>query len=162
MPDPASLEVLIKRLQHLEDERAILRTLYRYGHAIDYGEEARWADCFTEDGVFDIRSLAADGSVAEAIQISGRAALLDFVRQHPRAPDTLHKHLVVEPIIDIRGEEAQVASYFEMLLARGGRREIFTFGRYLDRLSRCDDGGWRFRERIAEIQTSGEDFPRRS
>ena len=40
----------------LEAEREIVRTLHRYAHSIDYGDEAAWLDRFTEDGVFDIRS----------------------------------------------------------------------------------------------------------
>ena len=43
---------LATRLKLLEDERAILRTLYRYGHGVDAGEEEAWVDCFTEDGRF--------------------------------------------------------------------------------------------------------------
>src|ERR1700744_2608077 len=36
----------------IADERAILRVLYTYCHAIDYGEEARWLALFTPDGIF--------------------------------------------------------------------------------------------------------------
>src|SRR5262249_35391909 len=43
------------RLDALEAERAILDTLYRYGHTIDYGDEAGWVDCFTTDAVYDVR-----------------------------------------------------------------------------------------------------------
>ena len=54
-----SLDTVIKsleeRLQRLEDERAILETLYHYGHTIDSCLAAEWADCFVEDGVFETR-----------------------------------------------------------------------------------------------------------
>ena len=41
------LSDLHRRLQLLEDERAILATLYRYAHCIDYGLNAEWVDLFT-------------------------------------------------------------------------------------------------------------------
>jgi hypothetical protein len=41
---------LVLRLVVLEYKRAIVRTLYRYEHALDYGFETEWADCFTPDG----------------------------------------------------------------------------------------------------------------
>ena len=42
------VQELLRRLAALEAERAILRTLYRYGHSIDYGLEQEWVDCFIE------------------------------------------------------------------------------------------------------------------
>jgi hypothetical protein len=66
-PQQVDVQELVKRLAALEEERAILRTLYRYGHSIDYGLELEWVDCFTEDGVFDVRrgwAQAAPGTQA--------------------------------------------------------------------------------------------------
>ena len=61
MENPRQIDVQesVRRLAALEAERAILRTLYRYGHSIDYGLEQEWVDCFTEDGVFDVRRRVA-------------------------------------------------------------------------------------------------------
>ena len=44
------LEQVMKRLDVLENERAILDTLYQYGHSLDYGLEEQYVDCFTSDG----------------------------------------------------------------------------------------------------------------
>ncbi|MGV3771113.1 MAG: nuclear transport factor 2 family protein [Sphingobium phenoxybenzoativorans] len=147
------------RLGRLEDERAILRTLYRYCHAIDYGQEAEWVDCFTPDGVFDTRY--APGLGMESARYSGSKQLASFIAQHPRAPKTKHKHVIAVPLIDLSGDRADVSSYFELLLADDADRRIFAFGRYLDRLERCADGIWRFSLRIAEIESAGTDFPGR-
>ena len=138
------------------DERAILRTLYTYAQAIDYGEAARWTDCFTEDGIFQV-DFAGD---VPSMRFVGRAALADFVANHPHAPEHLHKHLLLNPLIDIQGDQATVASYFEMLLEIDGLPQTYCFGRYLDRMSRCADGVWRFVERKAEVQSSRPNFPR--
>ena len=40
-----------ERLRLLEDERAILETLYAYGHGLDYGLEDDFMVCWTEDAV---------------------------------------------------------------------------------------------------------------
>ena len=50
-----STDSMSERLQALEDERAILETLYQYGHAMDYGPDADFVDCFTPDGLWDVR-----------------------------------------------------------------------------------------------------------
>ena len=81
MPD---LEDLERRVALLEDERAILRRLFAYGHAIDYGDEEAWASCFAENGVFDIRT-RLEGT--PNMKVSGRAELRAFVGRHTRAPE---------------------------------------------------------------------------
>ena len=155
--DEHAMDIDPPLLKTMLDERAILRTLYSYGHAIDYGEEARWVDCFTEDGVFHVQYA---GNV-QPMRLEGRIALAAFVAGHPRAPETLHKHLLLNPLIDIEGDMASVASYFEMLLEIEGLPETYCFGRYLDRMRRCADGVWRFVERRAEVQSGRPDFPQR-
>ena len=144
-------------LQTIKDERAIQRTLYNYCHSIDYGEEARWTDCFTDDGVFHVEYPGGQ----PASRYAGRKALEAFIADHPRAPETLHKHLLLNPLIDVRGDEARVASYFQMLLEIDGLPETYCFGRYLDRMCRCADGVWRFVERRAEVQSMRPNFPHR-
>jgi hypothetical protein len=152
MSDGPSIEDLTVRLRHLEDERAILRTLYRYGHAIDYGHEQEWIDGFTDDGVFDVRNRGGDVFV----RCEGRQELLAFVQGHTRPPAAYHKHLVVDPMIDIDGDAAHVDSYFARIDADddGGKTFVMAMGRYRDELVRCPDGIWRIRARLAEIQDS--------
>ena len=43
-----------QRLRKLEDEKAILDTLYAYGHHLDAGLEDAWIDCWTEDAVLGV------------------------------------------------------------------------------------------------------------
>jgi hypothetical protein len=140
----------------IADERAILRVLYGYCHAIDYGEEARWVGLFTADGIFHVdmpRGLPP-------IHCAGQKELAAFVAAHPRAPAALHKHLLLNPLIELHGSEARVASYFQLLLEIGGVPETFCFGRYLDRLARSEAGSWQFTERVAQVQSMrAVDFP---
>jgi ketosteroid isomerase-like protein len=121
------------RLELLEAERAITRTLHRYAHSIDYGDEEAWVDCFTEDGV--------------------------FIARHTRAPELWHKHLLVEPAIDVEGDTASCVSYLAVVMEHDDMPVLRVFGRYRDRLERGDDGRWRFRERIAEIESMRADLP---
>ena len=130
-------------------ERAILRVLYTYGHALDYGEEARWIGLFTPDGIFHVELPGGH----PPIHCAGRKELAAFVAAHPRAPAALHKHLLLNSLIDVHDNEAQAASYFQLLLDIDGKPETYCFGRYLDQLVRCEDGVWRFTKRVAQVQS---------
>lgn len=144
------------RLARLEDEREILRTLHRYGQSIDYGDEAAWVDCFAEDGVFDVRSPRGHGLNR---LVSGREELRRFISRHSRAPDLWHKHLLVEPLIEIDRDEATCSSYLAVVMEHESRPVLRVFGRYRDRLVRCDDGRWRLKHRIAEVESMRPGLP---
>ena len=134
-------------------ERSVLDTLYRYGHSIDYGLEDEWLDCFTADGVFEVRGQTTD---IPRRSYQGRDELARFVSQHTRAPDQWHKHLLIEPRITVDGASAKVCSYFARLDSTNtGRPFVHAFGRYRDELIREADGCWRFTERIAEVEARG-------
>jgi 3-phenylpropionate/cinnamic acid dioxygenase small subunit len=145
------LAAIERRLALLEDERAVLASLYRYAHAIDYGDEATWVDCFTEDGAFDMRN--RPDFERPGRRHEGRAALAAFIKTHTRAPAAYHKHVVVEPQITVDGDVARVRSYLFRLDESNGAPYLLVFGRYLDTMVRCDDGWWRFKERIVEIES---------
>jgi hypothetical protein len=135
----------------LEDERAILQTLYQYGHAMDYGPDADFIDCFTPDGVWDVRMRRTPDGAFTCVGHGEIAASLE-AQTSVRAPALYAKHLVIEPQIVVDGDEASVRSYFLRVEPRDdGPTQIVASGRYLDRLIRCDDGRWRMTERVAEI-----------
>ena len=146
-----------QRLRRLEDEKAILDTLYAYGHGLDYGDEDAWIDCWTEDAELDWPGRAF---------MRGHAQLRAGFRAHTHAPALYHKHVVVEPMITIRGDSATVLSMFARLDRYPDGPGIRAFGRYRDTLVRCADGRWRFTQRLAEIEAAraqaplgGEPFP---
>lgn len=156
---------LARRLRVLEDERAVLDTLHRYGHSIDFGLESDWVDCFVDDAVYESRTDVPDRlasrrsgtgeSTPTGVRHRGRAALVAFAAAHTRAPEHRHMHCLVEPRVVVTGDEATATSYFLRVDEKGDGREIKCFGRYLDRLVRCPDGRWRLRERIAELGSLG-------
>ena len=147
---------LTARLALLEDERAILRTLHAYGHAIDYGDEAAWVDCFAEDGVFDVRARLPHQPNR---LIQGRDELRAFISGHTRAPELWHKHLLIEPIIEVDGDSATCVSYLAVVMEQEDEPVLRVFGRYRDRLVRCPDGRWRFLERVAEVESMRRGLP---
>lgn len=152
-PPADDVSTLLLRLQTLEDERLVLRTLYRYGPGLDYGCESAWLDCFTADGIFEVRYEDT------TLRMAGHAALRRFAEQHTHAPEYRHKHLVLDPLIEVDGATARAESYFARLDRVDGRPVIRSFGRYLDRLVRCADGAWRFAERMAEVEASRTPAP---
>ena len=146
--EASELAGLLEPLRELLEERAILQTLYRYGHTIDYGLEAEWVDLFTEDGVWDVRPVNDESR--PRLRVSGRAELERFIATHTRAPETYHKHFLVEPLIRIDGNEATVESYYARIDEREDGPYFRSFGRYRDRMVKSADGRWRFRERTVE------------
>ena len=146
------LSELETRLASLEDERGVVANMYRYAHSIDYGLEAEWVDCFTEDGAFDMRRPPDFGTPGN--RIDGREALAAFIATHTRAPETWHKHMMVQPRVAVEGDTAKVESFFTRLDEDETLEPyVLVFGRYRDTVQRCDDGLWRFRERIVEIES---------
>ena len=144
------VEQLASRVRLLEDERAILGALQAYGHAIDYGDEERYLDLWTDDAAFDARG-RVQGDVTRVVR--GREALADFAKRFSRPPEGWHKHVVIEPLIEVEGDVASATSYFAVLRDEGSQPILWVFGRYRDTLVRCADGRWRFSLRIAEVES---------
>lgn len=158
-------------LGRISDERAIERLISGYGHALDHGTPDDYAELFTDDGVFEIRSgLAqipgADPSFPEAmvalligkggertpdgLVFRGRKALKSFVTRGARTARSLH--VSSQPIVTLLGaDDAEAVSYLRIYRHSPGSDAALThFGRYLDRFRRTTDG-WRIRHRISEL-----------
>ena len=143
---------LIPRLQALEAERGVRATLYRYGHALDYGAEDDWVDCFATAAHYEIRECGT-GATDSVRSYDGPEELAAFAAGHTRAPGRFHKHLVADPVIAVNGDRATAVSYFVRLDDVDGEPSVYAFGRYRDELVRCADGRWRFAVRIAEVES---------
>lgn len=145
------MSTIEERLGRLEDERDILQLLHTYGHALDDGDEQAFMNCWTEDAYLEW--------TARSASFRGQAEILRAFRAHSHAPQVLHKHLMIEPLIKISSDEAEIVSMFARLDSYGGQPKIRTFGRYLDRTRRCPDGRWRFTYRKAESDVMRRDTP---
>jgi hypothetical protein len=131
-----------ERLRALEDERAILRTLYTYGYAIDYGRPDDYADCFLDDATLHWPFRGGP--------LVGLERIMEEFHRHTHGPDTWHKHFVVDPLITIEGDRAAAESMYARIDSYETGPEITVYGRYRDVLVRCEDGRWRISERHAD------------
>jgi ketosteroid isomerase-like protein len=144
------------RLRALEDERAILQVLYAYGHAIDYGAEEEFLDCWTDTALVTYNFDVADRHVPserENMRFEGREQIAGFFQRHTHAPERYHKHWLVEPRIVIDGDRATVSSLYARLDETGNGPQLTSYGRYLDVAVRCPDGRWRLQERHGESES---------
>jgi len=138
------------RLQALEDERAVLHTLYAYGHTMDHGPRAEFVDCFTEMAVWRSEKTGRHGLPPR--QWTGRGAIARLWDRHTHAPELHHKHLLSEPRLTFAGDECRAVSYYVRIDEHQDGPFIRAFGRYCDLLVRCEDGRWRLAERINESE----------
>lgn len=144
------VNALSARLRILEDERAILQTLHRYGHAMDYGPDADFTSCFTADGVWEVRMRQSESGFT----CRGREEIAASLKTQMsmRVPALYAKHVVIDPQIVMVGSRASVVSYFlRVEPMHEGPTRIVASGRYLDEVVRNDDGSWCLKHRIAEI-----------
>jgi 3-phenylpropionate/cinnamic acid dioxygenase small subunit len=140
-----------EELSVLLEERAILRTLHEYAHAMDYGLEDAWVDTFTPDAIFDVVEVVGGRRVHRE---EGRGDLARYVASYPKPP-RFRKHVIVDPVVDVDGDQARVEAYWLLLQRQddAGTPEVAAFGRYHDRLVRSG-GRWRIAERRAEVEAT--------
>lgn len=139
-----------------EDERSIRHTMDLYAHAMDYGEEAIWCDCFTDDALFLVNDAQKEGE--EIYRVQGRERLAAYIAAYPRPPAIFAKHICSQVLVRVDGDQAAASSFWLAINStggsEGGQPDIMAFGRYQDRLVRCPDGRWRFRERVCETESA--------
>src|SRR5262245_22487654 len=113
------------------EKLAIQELCARYCHTIDSQDYRGWANCFTEDGIFEF-----DGSA-----IQGQAALYDYAEVHARVMRC--RHMTVNHLYEVQGDRATGTSTTIVTLATEGGYKILGQGAYEDRLVK-QANGWRF------------------
>jgi hypothetical protein len=113
-----------------EEKLAIQELCSRYCHTIDSQDSEGWAQCFTKDGIFEFDGWA----------IRGHDALKEYAEVHARVMRC--RHLTLNHLYQIRGDEAQGRSTTVVTLATAGGYKILGQGAYEDRLTR-QGGSWR-------------------
>jgi hypothetical protein len=150
VPD-TSLSELARRLSRLEAQTEIMRTLNAYTTAHYNGDLALYLDCFLPDGVQE-----HPGGIPPA---RGHAQLSSRFTRNAHAPESYHKIILIDPLIEIDGENAHVES--DWVLVQGGRSVVYisVFGHYSDELVSQLDGRWRIRLRRVATEARTTDLP---
>jgi ketosteroid isomerase-like protein len=153
------MDSIENRVRCLEDERAIQKLIYTYCFAVDNKRQELWVDIFTEDAVLMFKPqpgiLPADSAIGKAIArpIIGRKQLAEWFEKLPQSPDPPTKHVTVNTIITLHGDEATAYTNLIHFMDRGGSPVLLSTGRYNDTFRRCSDGQWRVAERIAHMDS---------
>lgn len=140
----------------LEEIRALK---YRYLRCVDLKRWNELADTFTEDAVVHYGTRA----LGEPIELSGRQAIVDYLREN-LGPEITTVHFASHPEITIDGDRASGVWCFEDTVIASEYRVIIRGAAYYeDTYQRCPDGRWRIArtgyERIYEYMHSLDDMP---
>jgi ketosteroid isomerase-like protein len=142
---------LAERVARLEDERAVVATLYAYGEALDYGDRKLFLDCFTPDADYAVEMrLNREGSFS----YRGHDELAGYFDGHTHAPTAYHRHVTINPVVVCDADTATATSYFLLVDAAPTSRPavVLASGRYSDELVRDAGGRWLIRSRRCEVE----------
>jgi 3-phenylpropionate/cinnamic acid dioxygenase small subunit len=152
----SDLDDILRRLQRLEDERAVLALSEAYSHAIDTEALEEWLALFTPDGRFAWRPGASDprwkGDASDwKLDLRGQEQLRRWAQDGGLLPMGRENHVSRPPLITrLEGDEADATTWYVIFRWQNQRIDTISTGRYVDRLVRGDDGRWRIQERLAE------------
>ena len=147
----SELESLRRRIAELEDRNQVVEALYRYAHAFESGTDEEFVDCFTDDGVFEIRYGAHYGGRPMS-RHEGAEQIRRYVAGHAsRGAGRPQFRMLADPIVRIDGDQATARSYLVGVQPFDGQPELIDLGRYEDRLRRVAPGDWRIAERVTGI-----------
>ena len=139
-PRVAALE---KRVQQLQDEKAIREVLIRYGEYLDAKDYAGYASLFASDGVWT-------GGFGSATGPAGIQAMLEKNLGKPE-PGYINKtsfHLMTTEVVEVNGDSAKVRSRYTFFTASPDSKPVPSLaGRYLDEFVR-ENGVWKIKKRI--------------
>jgi ketosteroid isomerase-like protein len=135
-------EALERRVQRLEDERAIQRTLVRYGFAVDSGDAEATAVLYTHDCVIE---LDFDGGRTFRGH-EGAKGLVDDETHQSLLPDCAH--LIGPMSVEVDGDHAVATGYATVVRRTGDEFAIWREGCGRWELVR-QDGTWRISHRTS-------------
>ncbi|TFV64316.1 nuclear transport factor 2 family protein [Geodermatophilus sp. DF01-2] len=145
------LAELERRLQQLEDERAVAQVIAAYGPLVDGGDADRVAALWAPEGVYDVDELL----------MTGRAEITAMVRS------TAHQnwiaggcaHVVGPPHVTVTGDEAVAVCHSLMVVHDEGRFVVRRATANRWRLHRGAEG-WQVAERTNRVLDGRDEAPR--
>lgn len=128
-----------KLRDELPDREAIRECLYRYARGVDRLDEEMIRSAYWPDAIDDHLNFV--GTVDQFVDMA-----FPLMRRMDQAI-----HMIGNILIDMRGDEADVESYFwgiQRITGEGGtKQDVIAAGRYLDRFARRQDE-WRIARRM--------------
>lgn len=134
------LKALESRVQELQDKEEIRNLRYRYHLYINDDRFDRVAELFTDDAVVEI------GYVLRA---KGRAEIAASFEAMPKGVKFL-KQFIHNHIVDVSGDTAAGASYFEAKYAALDETSLVVAGKYDEDYVRTP-GGWLISRMVVEL-----------
>ena len=129
-------------LQELLDTKAIVDLTIAYGWLLDHGPRAELDQVFTADAV----------AIYGGEEFDGLPAIIDKV-ESALGHLTVSQHIVSNQQVSIDGDTATCRCYLHAQHTKrgtdGGDNYIVA-GRYIDELTRTDDG-WRITHRVLDV-----------
>lgn len=123
--------------------------------ALDSGRLEEWPRFFLDQCLYKVTSADnhQNGYQAGLIYADSRAMLEDRIaalREANIYERQRYRHILGTPLIDagLDGSVTAETSFLVVRTMRDGQMMVFAAGVYLDRLSREEDGAWRYAERI--------------
>jgi ketosteroid isomerase-like protein len=140
------LGALEARVQALEDELAVTRTIVEYGFAVDTGDASATGALFTEDAVFDV-----DGGVMQS-RADVEAMVLGPGHQR-LLPNCAHT--IGPAVVRVDGDTAVAVGYSRIYHRQADDFVLFRIGCNRWELQRTA-GGWRIATRTTRVLGSEE------
>jgi hypothetical protein len=137
------LRALEARVQALEDELAVTRTIVAYGFAVDSGDGPATGALFTEDAEFDV-----DGGFVMRGRGEVEAMVLDE-RGHQRLLPNC-AHTLGPAVVHVDGDRATAVGYSRIYLRRDDGFDLFRIGCNQWELRRADTG-WQIERRSTRV-----------
>jgi ketosteroid isomerase-like protein len=142
------LAALEARMQTLEDELAVTRTIVAYGFAVDSGDAPATGALFTEDAVFDV-----DGGFVMQGRAEVEAMVLDEHGHQRLLPDCAHT--IGPAVVRVDGDAATAVGYSRIYLKRDDAFGLFRLGCNRWDLRRTGSG-WQISARLTRVLGTAE------
>ena len=142
----STVDELEKRLQTIEDERAIERMIASYGPLVDAGEAEATADLWAEDGSYDVVGwhMRSRDDVAAMVRSDAHQGLIHHGCSHFLGP----------AVATVDGDDAVAVCESVLLLRRNGAYVAARAGANYFRLRRID-GRWQIVTRTTHALDGG-------
>lgn len=145
------LAELERRLQQIEDERAIERLIASYGPLVDAGNPESTAALWQHDGIYDVENWLMNGreEIAAMVRSRGHQDLIGRGCTHFLGP----------AVVTVHGDEAVAVCESTLLVKQGNQFRVARGGANYFHLKRVagSPGQWQIVRRITRLLDGAEE-----